>query len=1039
MNIVTTKTKQPTGLTITRNGAKFTFQWKINDEDYRQGQLLQYRINSGKWVTVPVSASATTKLITLDTSKYYPVGKTKITSVTFHVRGRRANYRVTKRNSSGEEITTEYRPGWSEFSEKSFSVQVPEKPSLTASLSSTDSNVTTFSWELATSPDSRRPFSDMQWQSVLIKECSTSDGTKVSFSTRNAGWATGTPSGSTGSITRTEDTSLLANNSYTRWVRIRARGFGGVSDWRYARHVYAKPPMAVVKSAKATENSSGGLACKVTWVAQANTAHPIDNTTVQYCIETPLADLVCPSGASWTDADISKDTSGTDAANFSIDDKPGTDQCLYVRVNTQHDENVTYGEPKLVMKGKLADPTISSVTTSAETFRATITATNASTVPDSFLVVLFKTASKPTSSSPIGIIPHGETSVTVQCPDWTGKGEVSFGVYAATGSYTAKAQAGGVTRYTVERTMRSASTVWGGGNVPQAPTGVSAQTTDTPGTIRVTWDWTWSEADIAELSWADHADAWESTDGPSTYQVTNLNASAWNISGLQTGVTWYVRVRLIRSTGDSYTYGDYSETVAVDLSSAPAVPVLALSKAVMAEDETVTASWAFSTADGSMQAYAEVCEAQVSGGVVTYGDVIAHAETAQHVSISAADAGWTAGNTYYLCVRVVSASGRASDGWSDPVSVIVAEDPACEITQTSLETVTVTDDEGEERSVLALTVMPLTLTVTGADQGGETAVSIVRAESYQLERPDESSAIGYEGETAASYSQTGESQITIGQEDLVGMLDDGAKYRIIATVTNELGRAAEASLDFEVRWTHQALIPEAEIEIDEGAYAAFITPVAPEGVAEGDVCDIYRLSVDKPELIVSGAEWGTKYVDPFPALGEHGGHRIVFRTVNGDSITEDNRLAWTDYGDADGDVLDYPYTLIDFGGDRVQLELNLTVSNSWEKDFRETKYLGGAVQGDWNSAVSRTGSVSAVVLMVIGQETVRAMRRLAVFPGICHVRTPEGSSFAADVQVSENVTHESAAKIAEFTISMTRVDPEEPEGMLYDEWYVPEE
>ena len=38
-------TKAPSGLTITREGSRFTFKWKINDSDYGQGRQLQVSIN----------------------------------------------------------------------------------------------------------------------------------------------------------------------------------------------------------------------------------------------------------------------------------------------------------------------------------------------------------------------------------------------------------------------------------------------------------------------------------------------------------------------------------------------------------------------------------------------------------------------------------------------------------------------------------------------------------------------------------------------------------------------------------------------------------------------------------------------------------------------------------------------------------------------------------------------------------------------------------------------------------------------------------
>lgn len=179
--------------------------------------------------------------------------------------------------------------------------------------------------------------------------------------------------------------------------------------------------------------------------------------------------------------------------------------------------------------------------------------------------------------------------------------------------------------------------------------------------------------------------------------------------------------------------------------------------------------------------------------------------------------------------------------------------------------------------------------------------------------------------------------------------------------------------------------------------------------------------------------FGQTYVDPYPAIGEHGGHRCVFKTANGDFITEDSELAWVDTRADDGDILEHEDNVIGFGKDSVSLRYNADLSNSWKKDFAETKYLGGSVQGDWNPAVSRSGTLSAVVL-ADDTDTIEAFRRLAVYTGICHVRTKDGSSYAADVQVAESYAQDTAHKIAAFDLTITRVDSEDFDGLTLAEW-----
>ena len=1108
-------TKKPTGLSITRSGMTFALEWKIADQDHGAGQQLQYKTNLMKsWSTISVGTKTVKKTLSLSAADYYPTTSKKLDTISFRVRGKRKKYSVTKNN-----VKTTYTPDWSAWSEKTFTTKLPLNPDITAELDDEHSNITKFSWSLNNDTTSARIVRDFEYQSVLVKECTETDGSKLSWKSSKLGWKTGTGSAgsgtATGSVTITEDTTLLAAASYTRWVRVRARGAKGASDWKYRKHVYARTYQANVKEATATA-SGGSTTVTTEWTAKSGAAHPIDVTTVEYLIATPAAGLAVPTGASWTEASTSKDTAGTDTAKFTIGTTVGLDQCLWIRVNTQHDGNIKYGKPELVKCGKLTAPSGLSVQTNASTHRATVTATNNSAVPDSRLAIIFRQAGK--KDKIVGIIAHGSTSATVQCPSWASANDISFGVFAFQGSDTHSTNSASVNTYTLTKNMESSKT-YSGGTVPSEPASVLYEKSDTEGEVILSWTWSWTQADVAEISWSRNMNAWESTDEPQSYTITSIEQNRWRVSGLETGTTWFFRVRLIKTNGEEMTYGPYSDVVAVDLTSAPDKPVLDLSDAVITADGNVTASWVYVTTDNTPQAYAAICEATVNGDTVTHGTVIAHETSAQHITIDAVEAGWAVNTEHLLCVQVTSESGKVSE-WSDPVSIQIAEAPTCAITQTSLGTQTIVynyqpevsatvvggsapdllinadtfaqnfgytpgthyfavkdgrwtyngtesnnnvigygkvgymklwDDEidpmdygiytNSQKATIkvvlttdpiyitenVLTVMPLTLTVTGAGSGGTTTVVIERAEEYQMLRPDGDPTDGYEGETIAVVRQTGEGQITI--EDLIGALDDGAHYRIVAMTEDGVGQTATASIEFAVRWAHQAGIPDGS----ESKYGLvmFISPEAPEEYAAGDVCDIYRISADKPELIVEGGSFGTVYVDPYPAIGEGVGHRIVHRTKNGDYITAENKPAWIDL--VDEAVIDEYSIIVDFAGRQAILPYDMTLSSKWAKDFKVTKYLGGSQQGDWNPTPSRTASYSTALIADDDVDTIRMVRELAAYSGICHIRTPEGSSYACNIDVSENKNYSEWDKVS-YTLTVTRVDPEQLDGQTFEEW-----
>ena len=191
------------------------------------------------------------------------------------------------------------------------------------------------------------------------------------------------------------------------------------------------------------------------------------------------------------------------------------------------------------------------------------------------------------------------------------------------------------------------------------------------------------------------------------------------------------------------------------------------------------------------------------------------------------------------------------------------------------------------------------------------------------------------------------------------------------------------------------------------------------------------MSVDKPELVYKGATFGTEYVDPYPAIGERGGYRFVLVTANGDYITPDNTYAWVDV-DAG---IEYDGMIIDFDGGQLYLRYGVNVDSDWSKGFTKTDYLGGSQTGDWTKAVTRTSTATGAIVRLINGDDIEVMHSLAEHAGICHVRTAQGSSFAADVQVSESQNAEKHGEVATYQLKITRVDPQGYEAMTAEEWY----
>ena len=1043
------KTKKPSGLSIERSGSTYTVKWKIGDKDYGGGQQLNYSINGGAWTPSTIGNTATSFSISNNTVK----------TIAFRIRGNRKKYR-----SNGKEIN----PGWSDWASLTWTATKPVISEL--KYENTGSNQGVFSWVVNSKTDDTAILTSVKSYSVIMR----SDAAPKS-------WGSGTSTNATGSTTITENTTDMEQGNFVRWFRIEATGPAG-SVTKDIYHAYGAPVPPQLLNAYAETVGSSVTRLTAIWTDKISTLNAVDTIQVEYVIDSPTDASMQAPVSGWGEAAEFLPTSSSDKIIVNIDDAIGVDECLWVRIKSLHDGLASYSNEWLAQVGVLETPTIDAVA-NATTGDVSITITRESEVSEACTAIFFRSEDDPSNDRIVAIFNKTTTSGTVNVPEIIGASTTCFGAYAFLGSYDGSS-------LIVEPVMVSAKVI-DSDIAAVAPASVSVVQGSREGTVRIGWAWSWNDAQTAELSWADHEDAWEATDEPNSYTVTDRHATSWVIAGLETANRWFFRVRLIAIVDDNEVIGPWSDTVIYNSYGTPDRPVLTLSKDVVNAGDSVTARWAFSSVDGAEQAYAEVClvtyeEDDNDNIVPVYGDVIAHTDINQRVELIYA---WATDTTYYLAVRITTAAGTQS-AWSDPAALYIAEPVSAEISflsmtvpgmyyyrtytymdmgqgynwyktaesttctgtityrsrnvdtspsnpyveirsQTENTRTTYEEWRTEPDAPAYLASLPLSVTVLGAGDTGTTIMAIVREEDYHLYRPDDKDYDGYKGETVASFTQQGEATITIDKSDLVGYLDDGAKYIIRGTVIDEYGQTASIEVPFTVDWVHKAGVPNVEVIVDKYLRAAKITPIAPSGYAAGDTCDIYRLTADQPELVYKGAAFGETYVDPYPGFGDLCGHRLVTVTKNGDYVSASG-FAWYDADVDDGDLLVDKKMVIDVDGDQIELPYNIELSNAWNKDFERTEYLGGSVQGDWNPAVTRDLTARTVLLRGRDIDKQLSMRDLAGYAGIAHIRTPDGSSLACDIQVRENMDYKS--KRVSYSLTIRAIDPQEPEGVTLDEW-----
>lgn len=1077
--------KNPHGLKIDRKNKTFLFSWELGQNDYKD-QVLNYAwitkkealtnvkdaIKNGKdisksvnWKDISVDKNDKNKSVSYDNSDFYPTsGKPVLYGVVFRVRAK---------SKAGKLKPWVY---------KAVDIDAPPKPTLNLTWDSNTANKVSFSWSLNGSEVNTKPFVKFEWQSIRGH---ASDSGKQDYSKEN--WSepdrTGSPTAAgSNSIT---DTDAQSGSDFSRIVRIRSVGPGGASGWVYDAHPYARPykPGDIIIKSIYQDPETNYFQIAIEW--SDNGSLPVDASLVQYVIGVPRyidGHLYLPDGvtdSSWQTAQSRATPKGYNnhSALIQILAPVPVDNCLWFRIHSVHDTQSNDSNPKLVYSGGLAAPSLTIPEPPSSERLLTLTVNRRCTIPGSH-VALYYQDSRPSdapsnySGKIVGLIPSEDfeeqnpKTITIKIPDFykpndSGTYDISIGAQSFVGTYTSSTRSDDVTFYTISEYKQtkewgdqlpivlSSKTTYEDGDIPKAPTNVVASKWPREGVINVRWAPAWKSSNGAQIAWADHDDALYSTSQPSSFDLTSMQGSRLNIDNLELGKNWYIWVRLMRTNSEgNTTYGPYAkaEPFPFPLTQVPVKPVLTSDKTACSKKDMLRLSWVYVSGDTTKQKSA-IVQVYNNNAFETFKEV----EEEQFISFKVEEI-MKYGNEVEFRVIVISESGMRSDP-SETVTINIQSPPSCTIVSTSLEQVNKTIGS-ETKSIYELQKLPLTFGVSGAFVSDILSLEVYRADDYKIYLPDESEDTGYAGETVYQTSLTPQvnqtsNLIGISREDLRKVMkkfDDGGTYIARVSVTDELGQTTSVEREFEVNWTHQAVVPTVTIEPEITEFRdgedvrritiMKITPQLPSGVNPTDYAadkvDIYRLSAEKPERIVKDGAFGTTYVDPYPTIGDQGGYRVVMVTADGDSKCADSTDAWDDW---EGNI-DTKFQLIDFGGREIEFKYNVSLDNSWNKRFTTTKYLGGGTQGDWDAGVDRTGSLKGVTFYDLEPEVYQDLRDLAEHDGICRLRTIDGTNIACNIDVSDNSTYNSLEHKHDITLSYTKVDNYEDDGVTYDEWIV---
>lgn len=518
--------------------------------------------------------------------------------------------------------------------------------------------------------------------------------------------------------------------------------------------------------------------------------------------------------------------------------------------------------------------------------------------------------------------------------------------------------------------------------------------------VRLGWNASGTDdATGTELTWAEDENAWKSTklpedfefewsDGPYTSGGVTYQDSAYiTIKGLDEGTKYYVKARRYLD-GDPTTYSPYSSTATCITSEIPSA-VVATCETYVPSGDSLQLYWTFS-GNGIQQAWRVVTE---DGTILASGE--GSAGTAQ---IGASRLISFATNNE-LSFHVEVSTG--SEYVASEVHTIVIVDPPT-LTLTASDTLTV---QPLSFAVNVSTLSDLVVIVTSQGASGQYPIGVLRqtvGDTIYSDVVSPTYTEGTEGWDATITLPTG-----------LDFWDLGNYSLSVVAVDRATGlKSEEAEHSFGIAWTHQAPDPFEAITItpvdvveDNGVHhqAADITLTAPAGSVSTDVYDIYRYTGDGAQLIGEGFPLSYVVRDEYAPFGAAMTqiYRIAIRTEDGDVAFADIEYV------AEGTAMRF-----DWAGGSLELPYNISIADSYAKDVEFRKHLNGDTDGYWNQNIERKASLSSDVIRLRQQEDIIKARQLARYTGPVFVRTPDGSAYEADVQVSDMSTEGALTAIA---------------------------
>ena len=490
-----------------------------------------------------------------------------------------------------------------------------------------------------------------------------------------------------------------------------------------------------------------------------------------------------------------------------------------------------------------------------------------------------------------------------------------------------------------------------------------------------------------ELTWSDEEDTWMSTEDPKSYEftwsggaitdegVTYQSSAKIVVKGLEEGKKYWFKARRYAES-DADIYSDYSNTGDCITTEVPE-SLVASASGVVPTGAALPVQWTFS--GNGLQTEWQIRTEEgygLASGQDSFGSTQIPADKLAEGAVNGV-----------VSFRVY-AKAKSEFIPSNLVTVAIQDAPVASIALTS-----------------PLTVQPFSFTAV-ADKLCDLLVIVTsKGITGQTPRGIETQIHGdtiYSALVPSMWTEDGDNFTRT--VELPAGLDfwGGGIYQLdVTAVDRNTGLRTELEpVEFAVEWANPAVDPSEAVTIspveslEDGVHVkgVEITLTPPTGCNVDDLYDIYRMDGDTVRLVGESFPLEHTVVDPYAPYGDGLDltYRFALRTTDGDE-----EFADIDY------VSDGNYLRFDWSGGYIEFPYDITIQDSYKKSVEYREHMDGSIDGYWNRNVSRTGKLSTNVIVLQSQDDIELTRNLARHPGAVFVRTPNGSAYEADVQISD--------------------------------------